>query len=170
MSGDWHIAQVNIALPREPLDSPALAEFVASLEPVNALADAAPGFVWRLADETGDATSIRAFDDERLIINMSVWASIEALWEFVYSGRHLEVMRRRREWMTRIAESYLALWWLPAGELPTIGDARLRLDQLRAHGPTPYAFTFKRRFPPRPSGPEPRPAPRPAGAAATQAS
>ena len=100
MSAGWHVAQVNIALPREPLDSPALAEFVANLEPVNALADAAPGFVWRLADETGDATSIRAFDDERLIINMSVWASIEALWEFVYSGRHLEVMRRRREWMT----------------------------------------------------------------------
>src|SRR5262245_16799264 len=137
MSGDWHIAQVNIALPREPLDSPALADFVASLEPVNALADAAPGFVWRLADETGDATSIHAFDGERLIINMSVWASIEALWEFVYSGRHLEVMRRRREWMTRIAETYLALWWQPAGELPTIGDARRRLDHLRTHGPTP---------------------------------
>ena len=170
MSGDWHIAQVNIALPREPLGSPALADFVASLEPVNALADAAPGFVWRLADETGDATSIRAFDDERLIINMSVWASIEALWEFVYSGRHLEVMRRRREWMTRIAETYLALWWLPAGELPTIGDARRRLDHLRAHGPAAYAFTFKRRFPPPASGTEPHPAPRPVGAAATQAS
>ena len=146
MSAGWHVAQVNIALPREPLDSPALAEFVANLEPVNALADAAPGFVWRLADDTGDATSIRAFDDERLIINMSVWASIEALWEFVYSGRHLEVMRRRREWMTRIAETYMALWWLPAGELPTIGDARRRLDHLRAHGPTPLAFTFKKRF------------------------
>ena len=146
MRGHWHIAQVNIALPREPLDSPALAEFVASLESVNALADAAPGFVWRLADETGDATSIRAFEDERLIINMSVWASIEALWEFVYSGRHLEVMRRRREWMTRIAETYLALWWLPTGELPTIAEARRRLDHLRAHGPTRRAFTFKQRF------------------------
>jgi hypothetical protein len=147
MSGDWHIAQVNIALPREPLDSPALAEFVANLEPVNALADGAPGFVWRLADETGDATSIRAFDDERLIINMSAWESIEALWDFVYSGRHLEVMRRRREWMTRIAQSYLTLWWVRAGTLPTIDDARLRLDHLRAHGPSAYAFTFKRRFP-----------------------
>ena len=170
MSAGWHVAQVNIALPREPLDSPALAEFVANLEPVNALADGAPGFVWRLADETGDATSIRAFDDERLIINMSAWESIEALWEFVYSGRHLEVMRRRREWMTRIAQSFLALWWVRAGTLPTIDDARLRLDHLRAHGPTPYAFTFKRRFPPPASGTEPRPAPRPAGAAAIQAS
>jgi len=170
VSAGWHVAQVNIALPREPLDSPALADFVANLEPVNALADVARGFVWRLADETGDATSIRAFDDERLIINMSVWASIEALREFVYSGGHLDVMRRRREWMTRIAETYLALWWLPAGELPTIGDARRRLDHLRAHGPTPYAFTFKRRFPPPASGTGPRPAPRPVRAAATQAS
>ena len=92
---------MNIALPREPLDSPALAEFVANLEPVNALADAAPGFVWRLQDDSGDATSIQAFDDDRLIINMSVWESIEALWSFVYDGGHLEVMRRRREWMTK---------------------------------------------------------------------
>jgi Domain of unknown function (DUF3291) len=170
VSAGWHVAQVNIALPREPLDSPALAEFVANLEPANALADGAPGSVWRLADETGDATSIRAFDDERLIINMSAWESIEALWEFVYSGRHLEVMRRRREWMTRIVQSFLALWWVRAGTLPTIADARLRLDHLRAHGPTPYAFTFKRRFPPLASGTEPRPTPRPAGAAATQPS
>ena len=169
MSAGWHVAQVNIALPREPLDSPALAEFVANLEPVNALADGAPGFVWRLADETGDATSIRAFDDERLIINMSAWESIEDLWEFVYSGRHLGVMRRRREWMTRIAKSYLALWWVRADTLPAIDDARLRLDHLRAHGPTAYAFTFKRRFPPPASGTERRPAPPPAGAAATRA-
>jgi Domain of unknown function (DUF3291) len=144
----WHVAQVNLALPREPLDSPALADFVANLEPVNALADAAPGFVWRLEDETGDATSIRAFDDERLIINMSVWESLEALWSFVYDGRHLEVMRRRRDWMTRIAETHQALWWLPAGELPEIAEAKLRLAHLARHGPTAHAFTFKQRFGP----------------------
>jgi hypothetical protein len=147
MSGAWHIAQVNVALPREPLDTPALAEFVANLEPVNALADAAPGFVWRLEDERGDATSIRAFDDGRLIINMSVWESIEALWKFVYDGRHLEVMRRRRQWMTRIAESHMVLWWLPVGQPPTIDAAKARLEHLRRHGPTDRAFTFKRRFP-----------------------
>jgi hypothetical protein len=143
------IAQVNIALPREPLDSPALADFVANLEPVNALADAAPGFVWRLQDESGDATSIQAFDDERLIINMSVWESIEALWTFVYDGGHLEVMRRRREWMTRLAESHMALWWVPEGHTPTIEEARERLEHLRAHGPTERAFTFKKRVPDR---------------------
>jgi hypothetical protein len=146
MPGEAWIAQVNIALPRQPLDSPALAEFVANLEPVNALADSAPGFVWRLEDESGDATSIRAFDDERLIINMSVWESIEALWDFVYSGRHLEVMRRRREWMTRIAGTYTCLWWVPSGHVPTVAEAKERLERLESHGPTPEAFTFKRRY------------------------
>ena len=146
MSERSWIAQVNIALPREPLDSPALAEFVANLEPVNALADDAPGFVWRLQDDTGDATSIQAFADERLIINMSVWESIEALWSFVYDGGHLEVMRRRREWMTKLAELHMALWWVPDGHIPTIEAAKERLDHLQANGPSPRAFTFKQRY------------------------
>ncbi len=146
MSANEWIAQVNIALPREPLDSPALAEFVSNLEPVNALADSAVGFVWRLEDESGDATSIRAFDDDRLIINMSVWESVEALWNFVYDGHHLEVMRRRREWMTKLAESHMCLWWIPRGHVPTVEEARERLEHLQANGPTPHAFTFKRRY------------------------
>lgn len=148
--GGWHVAQVNIALPVEPLDSPALEEFVALLEPVNALADAAPGFVWRLQTEDGDATAIRAFGDDRLIVNMSVWESIEALWNYVYDDGHLRAMRRRREWFTRMAESHLALWWLPAGELPSVADAERRVERLRAKGPTPFAFTFKQRFGPPP--------------------
>ncbi len=151
--GEWHVAQVNIAIPLEPLDTPALEGFVALLEPVNALADSAPGFVWRLQTEDGDATSIRAFDDDRMIINMSVWESIEALWSFVYDGDHLKAMRRRREWFTRLAESHMALWWVPAGELPTVADSELRVAALRADGPTPYAFTFKRRFGPPSDGP-----------------
>ena len=150
----WHVAQVHIALPHEPVDSPLLADFVAMLEPVNALADRSPGFVWRLQDESGDATGIRAFGDDRLIVNMSVWSSIEALWDFVYDSAHLAVMRRRREWFSRLAESHMALWWLPAGELPTVGDAELRVSALRERGPTPYAFTFKHRFgPPGATGP-----------------
>jgi hypothetical protein len=149
MSDRSWIAQVNIALPREPLESPALAEFVANLEPVNALADAAPGFVWRLQDDSGDATSIQAFDDERLIINMSVWESIEALWSFVYDGGHLDVMRRRREWMTKLADVHQVLWWVPGGHIPTIGEAKERLDHLQEHGPSEHAFTFKQRFPDR---------------------
>ncbi len=143
---ELHLAQVNIALPVAPMDSSTMAEFVANLEPINALADGAPGFVWRLQDESGDATSIQAFDDERLLINMSVWESADALWNFVYSGPHLEVMRRRRQWFSRIAEIFIALWWVQAGTVPTPADARERLEYLAEYGPTPYAFTFKQRF------------------------
>jgi heme-degrading monooxygenase HmoA len=144
----YHLAQVNIALPREPLDSPALAEFVAALDPINALADASPGFVWRLQTDEGDATGIRAFGDERLIVNLSVWESLTALRAFVYSSGHREVLRRRREWFERMAEAHLTLWWVEAGALPTVGDAEERLAHLQAHGPTPYAFTFRASFPP----------------------
>jgi len=144
-SSDFNIAQVNIALPTEPIDSPLLAEFVALLDPINALADRSPGFVWRLQTEDGNATAIRAFDDERLIVNMSVWESIERLAEFVYRSGHVAVMRRRREWFERI-RPYMALWWIPAGTTPTVADAELRLAHLRRHGPTPVAFSFKQRF------------------------
>jgi hypothetical protein len=142
----FQLAQVNIALPKEPVDSPLLADFAAALEPVNALADSSPGFVWRLQTDEGDATSIRAFEDERLIINMSVWETIEDLWRFVYDGGHLEVMRRRREWFEGI-ESHMTLWWIPAGHIPGIEEARERIEHLARHGPTERAFTFKRRFP-----------------------
>jgi hypothetical protein len=114
---------------------------------VNALADAAPGFVWRLQDDSGDATSIKALGDDRLIVNMSVWEDLDALWRFVYDGGHLEVMRRRREWFERVTV-HLVLWWLAAGTLPTVADAERRLAALQQRGPTPYAFTFKRRFSP----------------------
>jgi uncharacterized protein DUF3291 len=144
-----HLAQVNIALPREPLTEPLLADFVAALEPVNALAHAAPGFMWRLVGEEGDdATTVRGFGDDRLIINLSVWESIEALADFVYGGLHLEVMRRRREWFERFAEAYTVCWWVPRGHLPTVAEAEARLAVLRLHGPTPAAFTLQRRFPP----------------------
>jgi Domain of unknown function (DUF3291) len=151
--GRFHLAQLNIALPREPLDTPLLAEFVAALDPVNASADGAPGFVWRLQTEDGDATGVHAFGDDRLLVNMSVWESLAALREFVYSnGPHLAVMRRRREWFERLGELHLVLWWLPAGALPTVADAEERLTLLRAIGPSPEAFTFRRHFPP-PSDP-----------------
>ena len=111
-----HIAQVNVARALDPLDSPALADFVAALAPVNALADAAPGFVWRLQTEDGDATGVRIWDDPRVIVNLSVWASLEALWAFVYGGAHVGVMQRRRQWFERPVESHMALWWVPGGD------------------------------------------------------
>lgn len=146
--GPFHLAQLNIALPREPLDTPLLTEFVEALEPVNAAADGAPGFVWRLQTADGDATGVRAFGDDRLIVNMSLWESLAALRQFVYSSRdHLDVMRRRREWFEQLGELHLALWWVPAGELPTVADAEERLALLRTIGPSPEAFTFRRHFP-----------------------
>ncbi len=144
-----HLAQVNIALPREPLDAPLLRDFVNALEPVNAVADASPGFVWRLQTEDGDATAIRAFGDDRIIVNMSVWESLEDLRSFVYATReHREVLARRREWFEAMAEAFLALWWVPAGHRPDVAEAEERVAHLRAHGPTPRAFTFRRNFPP----------------------
>jgi hypothetical protein len=148
---DFHIAQINIGRAHGPVDGPRLAEFHALLDPVNALADARPGFVWRLQTDEGNATALRPYDDDRIIVNMSVWETIDELWNFVYGGMHLEVMRRRREWFERFESSYLALWWVPAdGSPPTTDDAKLRLASLDAHGPTPYAFTFKQRFAPEP--------------------
>lgn len=144
----YHLAQCNVARLRAPLDSPLLAGFVAALEPVNQLADRAPGFVWRLQTEDGDATSIRAFPDDMLIVNLSVWESVETLGAFVYGGEHRAVMRRRREWFERLDDAYLVLWWVPAGTLPTVDDARQRLDALRRAGPTADAFTFKSPFTP----------------------
>jgi Domain of unknown function (DUF3291) len=144
----YHVAQCNIGRVRAPLDSPQLAGFVAALEPVNRMADEAPGFVWRLQTEAGDATAIRAFEDDMLLLNMSVWESIEALAEFTYRTPHRDVMRRRREWFERLADAYLVLWWVRAGTLPTVVEARARLEALRRDGPTPQAFTFHSPFPP----------------------
>lgn len=137
-----HVAQVNVARLAAPLDSPVLVDFVANLEPVNARADGAPGFVWRLQTDDGDATAIRAFPDHEIIVNMSVWETLDVLRAFVYSGDHLMIFKRRREWFQPMGESAVALWWVPAGHTPTVDEARARLDFLRAHGPSPYAFTF----------------------------
>ena len=142
-----HLAQVNIATLRAPLDGPELAGFVAQLEPINALADRSPGFIWRLQTEDGDATAIRPYEDDRVMVNLSVWASFEALRTFVYATRHLEVMRHRRQWFSRMADPYLALWWVPAGAIPTVAEAKERLELLARQGPTAGAFTFRVPFP-----------------------
>ncbi|MFP5022331.1 DUF3291 domain-containing protein [Pseudonocardia phyllosphaerae] len=145
----WELAQVNIALPVVPLSEPELAWFVDALDAVNAVADAAPGFRWRLQTEDGDATAVRAFDDDRLIVNMSVWASVETLADFAYRDpAHLAVLRRKREGFTRLGSAHQVLWWVPAEHRPTVAEAEQRLTLLREHGPTPEAFTFRTTFPP----------------------
>jgi hypothetical protein len=143
----WQLAQINVARFRAPIDSPLLAGFVEMLDPINALADVAPGFVWRLQTDEGNATSIRAFDDDLILVNMSVWESVEELNAFVYRSPHFEVFRRRREWTQHMERAYLALWWIPAGMTPTIEEGKRRLDLLIERGPGPEAFTFRQPFP-----------------------
>jgi hypothetical protein len=144
----YHIAQLNIATFRAPVDSAEMAGFMALLAPLNALADAAPGFVWRLRSENSDdATDIRPYDDVTVGVNMSVWTSLSALRDYVYSTVHLDAVRQRREWFHRMAEPHLVLWWLPAGSLPTVDEAMARLEHLRAQGPGPRAFTFREPYP-----------------------
>lgn len=145
---DHHLAQLNIARLRAPIDSPRLADFVALLPEINGLAERSPGYVWRLQDESGDATALRPFGPD-VIVNLTVWQSVDALRGFVYRTAHLEPMRRRREWFVPFDGPYLALWWIPAGALPTIAEAAGRLDLLRRNGPSPEAFTLR----------EPHPAP-----------
>jgi hypothetical protein len=142
----WHIAQLNVGRAVAPLDSPTLADFMAALDGINALAEASPGFVWRLKSDSGNATDIKVSDDPNFIVNMSVWASVEALFDFVYRSSHTNVMARRREWFEKPVEAFQVLWWVPAGHRPTVDEALARLRQLRQHGPAPDAFTFKERY------------------------
>ncbi|NDZ66686.1 DUF3291 domain-containing protein [Streptomyces cyaneofuscatus] len=145
--GRHELAQVNIAWLRFPLDSPELKDFVDGLDPVNAVADQAEGFVWRLRSESGNATDVPVFGDAWLIVNMSVWRDAEALTAFMYAGQHRELLRRRREWFEQVREAMTALWWVPSGERPTVADAEERLLHLREQGPTERAFTLRTRFP-----------------------
>jgi hypothetical protein len=144
----WHLAQLNVGRLLEPVDSPAIAGFVAKLDPINALADADPGLIWRLQTEAGNATSIRPTEDDLFLINLSVWRSLEALRAFTYTTAHVQVLRQRRSWFEQLAVAHLVLWWIPAGHLPSIDEAMARLDRLRQDGPTPAAFTFRTPFEP----------------------
>ena len=136
------LAQLNVARMKAPLESPVMAEFVARLEAINRLADAAPGFIWRLQSDEGDATSLRPMGED-MLVNMSVWSDADALANFVYRSAHSAVMRRRRDWFERLAEAYLVLWWVPAGHRPSIEEAIARLELLRCRGPSPAAFNFR---------------------------
>lgn len=138
----YHLAQVNIGRIVAPIDSPEMAGFVSQLKPINALADCSPGFVWRLQTETGDATSIQPYDDPLIAINMSVWESVEALKQFVYKSAHIGPFRERLKWFEKPVEAHMALWWIPAGHIPSVEEAKDRLQFRRAWGDTAVAFSF----------------------------
>ena len=143
----YELAQLNIGQVKGPMDSPVMADFAASLDRINALAEQTPGFIWRLQTEDGDATSIRPFEDERMLVNMSVWRDVESLNKYVYSSEHVELMRRRREWFERMPEAFLVLWWVRKGHRPSVVEAIAKLELLRANGASLDAFTFRHAFP-----------------------
>ena len=142
------LAQLNIARFKYSPEDPGLADFMAALDPINALADSSRGFVWRLQDDSGNATGIHAFDDPLLLVNLSVWEDIDSLYEFVYRSDHTAIMRRRAEWAHKMDEAHMVLWWVPEGNKPTLDEAKAKLELLRREGPTPQAFTFRHRFEP----------------------
>ena len=141
----YQLAQLNVAALKAPLDSPELRDFVDNLDRINALAEQSPGFVWRLVGEGNDATSVRPLGED-VIVNLSVWRDTEALRDYVYRSAHVEILKRKREWFTKMAEAHMVLWWVRAGHIPTVAEAVERLERLRREGPGPEAFTFRDAF------------------------
>lgn len=145
---DHYLAQFNVARMRAPIEDAVMEGFRSQLDRINALADGSPGFVWRLQTDGGDATSIRAYADPLVIVNMSVWESLEALHQYVYRGAHVGPLRDRRQWFEPATGPVLVLWWIPRGHIPSVDEAMDKLEHLRAHGPTRDAFTFRDPFAP----------------------
>lgn len=143
----FHLAQINIGRLLAPMKDSRIAGFVSQLDPVNALADAAPGFVWRLQSASGNATDTPYNDDPTTMVNMSVWESVEMLREFVYAASHLEAFRERAKWFEEMDKPYYCLWWVPAGHIPTVAEGRERLEHYQQFGPTPFSFWFSKLYP-----------------------
>jgi hypothetical protein len=144
---DYHLAQLNIGKMLAPMDSPVMADFANNLDRINSLAEKSEGFVWRLKDEgSNDATAIQVFEDDFIIVNMSVWRSVDALFQFTYASDHVEIFKRKKEWFHKMTDMHMAFWYIEAGNYPSPEEAKERLNYLNTHGETPYAFTFKSKF------------------------
>ena len=143
---EYHLAQVNIARMLAPIDSPIMADFVNDLDRINGIAERSLGFKWRLTGDENNATALRVFEDDYLIINMSVWESKEALFNFTYASQHAGVLKRKKEWFHKMTDMHMCLWYVDKGSEPTPDEAKLRLQYLNEHGESPYAFSFKGKF------------------------
>jgi Domain of unknown function (DUF3291) len=143
----WHLAQANIGRLIAPPDHPQVAGFFAQPDSINALAEASPGFVWRLKGEGNNAIDLQPTPDPLLIINLSAWESAETLFDYVYRSGHTPVMAQRKHWFERFDGHHQVMWWIAAGETPSVADVFARLWMLERFGPTPHAFVFKSRFP-----------------------
>jgi hypothetical protein len=144
---DHHLAQINVGRLVAPLDDPQVAGFVSQLDEINELAERSPGFIWRLKSDSGNATDIPYNDDPTMLVNMSVWESVETLKSFTYQTRHLQVVRQRHDWFQKMTEPHYCLWWVPAGHVPSVAEGRERLDHYIRFGATPEAFWFSELFP-----------------------
>ncbi len=144
----YHLAQVNIARMKAPLEDPLMAGFNVRINEINALADKSPGFIWRLETSQGNNLYLRPYDDDRILFNMSVWETVEALKNYAYHSAHAEMVRQRQEWFNKFDGASTALWWVPLGHIPGVDEAKKRLEYLQAHGPTQFAFNFKTVIPP----------------------
>jgi hypothetical protein len=138
-----HLAQINIGRLLAPIEDPLIADFVRQIDEINALAESSPGFVWRLKEENGNATNIDVFGDPLLIVNLSVWETVEDLKNFAYKSAHIAVFRDRGRWFEKMATAHMALWWIEAGTVPTAEEGRDRLLHLREQGESEWAFTFR---------------------------
>ena len=143
-----HLAELNIARAHHAMDAPEMKEFVNAIAAVNEAADNSAGFVWRLQDESGNATNIAAFDDPRMLVNLSVWESVEQLRDFLFKTLHRDYLKRKKEWFSKMSEAYFVMWWVPEGHTPTLEEALQRLEHLRREGETSYAFSFRSNFKP----------------------
>lgn len=142
----FHLAQLNIAKMKFELDDIRMKDFVDNLDKVNGLAEQSPGFVWRLQTEERDATNLRVFDDNMLLVNLSVWETLAHLQHFVYHSFHLEILKRKQEWFDKMDSVHQVLWWIPAGESADLEESKRRLSYLQKHGESEYAFSFRKNF------------------------
>lgn len=144
----YHLAQVNIAKRLAPMDDPVMQDFINNVERINTIADKAEGFIWRMQDEDKEL-AVEIFQDDALLINISVWKNLESLFDYTYKSGHIEVFKRKKEWFRKMKMVHMAFWYVPEGYVPTFKDAKNRLDYLNKYGDTPYAFTFKSKFSPK---------------------
>jgi len=143
----YHLAQVNIALAKGEMDTELMNGFVSRLDEINEKADKSEGFIWRLQTDDGDSTAIRVFDKPLLLVNISVWESIDTLKNFVYTSAHVELIRDRQAWFHKFVDAHQALWWIPQGHIPTTEEAKEKLEHIQKHGSTAEAFHFGKPFP-----------------------
>jgi len=144
---EYHLAQVNIARMNADIDNPVMSGFFQRLDEINTLADVSKGFVWRFKSDEGDATYLRPYEDPLILFNMSVWESLDDLKNYVYASKHLELLKARNDWFTKLAEAHLALWWLEKDCIPSVEEALAKLDLIKIKGSSPAAFTFAKPYP-----------------------